>query len=1075
MAFSNKKSSNEKDKKGNNEDDKKASPSTDSSESKGSKNSNGSKPSKMSFYQSRHHAAILKERNSARDYGKKSMAGIKARSDSGSNRKRSQSHNSGVKNSSSTSASGPSSSTASAAYKEGKSDSDGENDDLRILLDRLQNHYYTHHYHPSPDDDRQMAAPPVDKQRAFYLLEASAGNIELATALYWDDFVASSSQQEQQHHQHDFSYQPLYPRYFSAREFPNDGESSPRTQNNRERSRSSSNVSKTAAIPSSSSATRKRSREEGKGEVHEQNNDEPEGRSNYASSRRAVPNLRRSRDDSSTSSTNALAPYDDFSFRSVSRQRSNSRGRSALSRSRVLDHIDQIMNQINRPRQRHNFSGRNRESIQDQEEEQEAQNNEAAQPEEEQVADNDDVDVDEDEDQPHDNDDDDEHPAVAAVEGDHHNNSVSISDDEAAAAFAERGLMVGVDNDDDGSNGRNDNSSLARKKRKLQVMRKIKLLTRKRRRKAARESGNSSSSSSTSGASANHLKKSSRSRKHERDDNKDISMSFKFSPSSDDDSKEDSEGFDISGDEFSDEEGPDIYTSNPSTLLWGTPTVSIDDSLDLENPDSMPIPLSWKNASFSLSSSYTGLQCPVQDISETGQKIQSSTDGGVTGILSLVMALIQSGACVQGSKITVNTTRKRFSDLTKEERHRSFSARLADALTCLLHIAATSAAKHRAIAVAKRQKRIGLLPPTSSKRKRKGKNKSSSTNLSKYEIQMIELEAKRELKLCPVCSWEDESPDNSQPKVGEAISTSSTNIQDLKCYVLSNLFTFMAPGGCALFLETLIRIHGEKRLERMISEVDGNIPLIKCRGPPKLIPKGKNKADWLEWLDCESFSVELVSLLLTGKIHTSYKSDWDTCGLGIGIIGILSYNEKGEVSPMVEKKMMEPVKPVWLVKGENCFSCMWLSDLAEIEYTKQSGSTFMLVHWNCWSAGRKTTLKIITSGRPSTLKEGEDSDKGESDPDAGPIITQKEINKICHDPEDEQFYPDKFERWTYHFQNLDDEKNTGVKNFKPYYRLDPREKLLVDFKYAPKINRVIWSRWENARVDQCNAATSPVV
>ena len=48
------------------------------------------------------------------------------------------------------------------------------------------------------------------------------------------------------------------------------------------------------------------------------------------------------------------------------------------------------------------------------------------------------------------------------------------------------------------------------------------------------------------------------------------------------------------------------------------------------------------------------------------------------------------------------------------------------------------------------------------------------------------------------------------------MEVSLTNRRDLRSYVVANLSSFMAPGGCALFLETVMHIHGLPQIQRML-------------------------------------------------------------------------------------------------------------------------------------------------------------------------------------------------------------------------------------------------------------------
>jgi hypothetical protein len=94
----------------------------------------------------------------------------------------------------------------------------------------------------------------------------------------------------------------------------------------------------------------------------------------------------------------------------------------------------------------------------------------------------------------------------------------------------------------------------------------------------------------------------------------------------------------------------------------------------------------------------------------------------------------------------------------------------------------------------------------------------------------------------PTCSWEVD-PTTGEIRLQEGrdadrnihIATSYTNIEDLRPYVVSNT-SFNSSGGCALFLETILRIHGWGAVVRMVRSArrKANLPaqteksLIEC-------------------------------------------------------------------------------------------------------------------------------------------------------------------------------------------------------------------------------------------------------
>jgi hypothetical protein len=65
--------------------------------------------------------------------------------------------------------------------------------------------------------------------------------------------------------------------------------------------------------------------------------------------------------------------------------------------------------------------------------------------------------------------------------------------------------------------------------------------------------------------------------------------------------------------------------------------------------------------------------------------------------------------------------------------------------------------------------------------------------------------------------------------------------------------------------------------------------------------------------DC--IGVELISLLLTGKIHSNFEN-WSAGPLGLGILS----NRRGEVG----QALMRPEKPVWVCRGHTCYSLLMM-------------------------------------------------------------------------------------------------------------------------------------------------------
>ena len=595
----------------------------------------------------------------------------------------------------------------------------------------------------------------------------------------------------------------------------------------------------------------------------------------------------------------------------------------------------------------------------------------------------------------------------------------------------------------------------------------------------------------------------------------------------------------ISDSDWLEEDGASIRS--PFEALWGAsdrePTssavneneaegnvVADEDMEDQEQVDS-GIPHTWLNAAFSLSSCGTALEVKppkMEDIEFYAwrqQQNQNRQNGApppyhckaITAILSIVTAMMYNGASIQGREVNCTSARKPFIELTPEERKREFEPRLADVLSALIHVAAKA----------------------SEARKKRAIRKASSAKIED-EVKMKNMQ--RRLRLIPTCSWEDD-PGSGMPRLPDSplfrrvqVATSLTNINDIHIYVLSTIRSFTARGGVALFLETILRIHGAGVITRMVKKArqeakvavkSSHTHLICCdceERQKKMYEKNPLPAsvrnDPSKLLDTtppghECVSVELLSLLLTGRVYSTWKG-WSTKGMGFGFLT----GKSGEVG----WQMARPEKPVWVIQGETCYSVMWLEDGKEIEAKMISkldkpGAAFTLGHWNCWYGERnKSGMRLITAAGewkpPITSKtpsgdiwrasrgpmesrdtaellverrreqranlasanEHEANEKKERESQ----ITPEELERAKPHPEDESFYPGKYSMWR--FDMWDDDADKGdasgpgdmkirAEQWVPYHRLTPRQKLLVEMKLGPKIKSILWSRWPGATID----------
>mmetsp|Transcript_2196 Transcript_2196/g.3452 ORF Transcript_2196/g.3452 Transcript_2196/m.3452 type:complete len:282 (-) Transcript_2196:937-1782(-) len=188
----------------------------------------------------------------------------------------------------------------------------------------------------------------------------------------------------------------------------------------------------------------------------------------------------------------------------------------------------------------------------------------------------------------------------------------------------------------------------------------------------------------------------------------------------------------------------------------------------------------------------------------------------VTAILAIVQATMLTGASLQGNRVDCSSGRTPFCQLeTEQERVKEFESRLTNALAALLFVALKASTTRKTNAIAARRGRR--------RRRDKQQQQSRKHNVPDFH-RMQEQQVARKLRLCPTCRWHDETtPDETAatatattPVARSLIISSFTNVDDLHSYVKSNMRSFTGRGGCALLLETIVRIHGKGTVERMV-------------------------------------------------------------------------------------------------------------------------------------------------------------------------------------------------------------------------------------------------------------------
>ncbi|KAL3915621.1 MAG: hypothetical protein SGILL_005562 [Bacillariaceae sp.] len=553
------------------------------------------------------------------------------------------------------------------------------------------------------------------------------------------------------------------------------------------------------------------------------------------------------------------------------------------------------------------------------------------------------------------------------------------------------------------------------------------------------------------------------------------------------------------------------------------------------------IPHTWLNAGFQLSDCGTGLvvRTPkVEDIDFLAWRQHSASRRNeapppfhckaLTSILSVITALLYSGASIQGNTVNCKSGKKPWATLTLEDKKREYEGRLADAISSLLFVAAQSSIERKHRALRKHKKKL---------------NHNRDGPAAQDIVKEKKMEAR--LNLVATCVWEEDLASltprtlDGPPYRSVHVKTSWTNIQDISLYAMSNAAAFTSKGGVALLLETLIRIHGSQwmtgqiRKARSQQQPAGTVPhgairnlsrcLLQCTcedrqkkllGGKPLSLKIRNDPEKIIGLLTPAgngcMSVELLSLILSGKVSSDWK-DCNVSGLGIGLLT----DNIGEVS----YSLARPERPVWILRGEACYSVAFIEDGKDFDIQGASKldkpmSTMQFCHWNAWyGETNKTEFRVITGASNEPLPRSKKQQKlvdlqrdrqfstqrqekatlermiGKQ-VDAVSIeqhefikrnelenmIQPSELRRLMIHPEDQKLYPNKRHMWRYDTgrdEKIMSDKENPLANWVAYHRLNAREKRIVEIKLGPKISKILWTRWPTATI--ANFTADPVV
>ncbi|MGK3759038.1 MAG: hypothetical protein ACI8RD_011355 [Bacillariaceae sp.] len=566
----------------------------------------------------------------------------------------------------------------------------------------------------------------------------------------------------------------------------------------------------------------------------------------------------------------------------------------------------------------------------------------------------------------------------------------------------------------------------------------------------------------------------------------------------------------------------------------------------------------------------------------------------LTAIISSVTALLYTGVSIQGDEVNCTSGKKPWASLTAEERKREFESRLVDALSSLIFVAAKASLKRKQKAYSKaiiaydsmdninnNMKEEQQQATEELKQKKKGEisdgsdngnnnkngtdepvssNDKTTNTEKKATLKNKKEQMRRRLDLIPTCVWDDEKVAiSSRTTEGPSynsdvkVKTSWTNIRDIKLYVRSNMRAFAAKGGVALLLETITKIHGNKVIARQLKQLSvkpepkeiwggcttsssnksiSALICCTCEERQKKIYEEKPlplnvRIDPRKLLDTtppgnECASVQLLTLILTGRAH----SNWSNCsteGLGFGLLT----EHTGEVG----HSLARPKNPVWLLRGETCYSLLsfegrWgckfggqLPDLKTVSKVDQPGMSIDFCHWNGWYGQRgKSGMRLITSKEKNQIPSKEllsrftdhhhrqgtentksllmerrrhdnlvktvsaEEHKSNETRESENQIRPLELERMKIHPDDQKLYPKKYALWRF---DVNEDENTPLEdrkkqaeNWIPYYRLTSRQKKIVEIKLGPKINTILWTRWPDAKIDNFTPkvdCTFPVV
>ena len=580
---------------------------------------------------------------------------------------------------------------------------------------------------------------------------------------------------------------------------------------------------------------------------------------------------------------------------------------------------------------------------------------------------------------------------------------------------------------------------------------------------------------------------------------------------------------------FSDFDPREDGTANdvvPSDVLWNphrqrlAEEETADDALDIQDAapggeDPMDqqtkagqIPRTWLSAGFTLSSCGTGLKLRPPDTTEVArlQSVQSEVYpqnsrhaavppplptyhcAGITALTSFVTGLLYTGASIQGREVNCNSNRKSFGDLTEVEKKVEFPDRLADALSCILFVAAKEESDRKIRILAKLDEKLLKRKQRLKERKRYHEEDLEEVDLEEDAAcvdRTTQMRQKMLLrsKLVPVCRWDEHNGELRVPldqlidrSEDLKLKVSLTNLKDMKAYVLSNLTSFMGRGGCALFMEALLHIRGRTRTIRRFQKLRECSSLMRFSSIVECNCVKRQKSLWHKSVKSPQSQQDWNAppghdcLALTNLLQMVYHLESDEMGVkllenfGIGVLSTAHFMKKTSQSHS-NFLALKRKRQVWIVEGVTSYSVLWNGAGMNQDCNHTGGKdlvSFSLTHWNSWYNGRnKTEFRVIPKDRAVDRLEQANTSKE---------ITGKEIEETRSNKSDEELYPGNYSRWRFTFGDANNVCDI------PFYRLDKRQREIVKMKLAPRVNLAVWKKWPGATIDNFIPADShPIV